>query len=397
MKTKTFASAAVAVLALALISTGANAEENKSNSQSNQQNSQKSQRQENFNESGVRSFGFPVANWTDNSGVTGKSDNPAVSKDQQGSDKEFLSYITQQVKQARAAAVGSSATNPISCHGSCSVYSGSIAIIPVWAGSRWDSNNLSNWNDILSKLVNSLGTKTVATTGTSNVFGTNGVGTIGLTTGYFSKLLSPATPPTLSWFDNTDVTPIPNNATNVSDNAVGTVINNFITSHPNLNINGAKPIYVYIGAFNTRLSSGFGTRYCGWHTYGTSSTLNRIPYIAIQDFTTTDLSACARQTVSPNGNAQLDAMASVLVHEIDESITDPYLNAWYDARGAENADKCAWTFGATTTITTTGALHGALYNFSVGSVNYLIQQNWLATNKVTVTGTSNSTSCSVTN
>ena len=39
-------------------------------------------------------------------------------------------------------------------------------------------------------------------------------------------------------------------------------------------------------------------------------------------------------------------MASIISHELEESATDPDLNAWYDRRGYENADKCAWTFGA---------------------------------------------------
>ena len=42
-------------------------------------------------------------------------------------------------------------------------------------------------------------------------------------------------------------------------------------------------------------------------------------------------------------------MASILAHELEESVTDPDLNAWYDSRGGENADKCAWTFGTTYT------------------------------------------------
>ena len=48
---------------------------------------------------------------------------------------------------------------------------------------------------------------------------------------------------------------------------------------------------------------------------------------------------------SPNGNAGADGMASIIAHELEEAATDPDLNAWYDATGAENADKCAWTFG----------------------------------------------------
>ena len=71
-------------------------------------------------------------------------------------------------------------------------------------------------------------------------------------------------------------------------------------------------------------------------------------------------------------------MASILAHELEEATTDPDLNAWYDRRGAENADKCAWTFG--TTYTTS---NGALANMQLGGAgttvarDYLIQRNWV--------------------
>ena len=39
---------------------------------------------------------------------------------------------------------------------------------------------------------------------------------------------------------------------------------------------------------------------------------------------------------------------------LEEAVTDPDLNAWYDTRGYENADKCAWTFGATYTVANGG-------------------------------------------
>ena len=83
-------------------------------------------------------------------------------------------------------------------------------------------------------------------------------------------------------------------------------------------------------------------------------------------------------------------MASVLTHEIDETITDPFLNAWFDGVGAENADKCAWTFG---TLSSTGSSY---YNVTLGSLKYLIQQNWLANNLVTATGLSTGAACSIT-
>ncbi|HEX4822262.1 MAG TPA: hypothetical protein VFV00_18795, partial [Acidimicrobiales bacterium] len=116
--------------------------------------------------------------------------------------------------------------------------------------------------------------------------------------------------------------------------------------------------------------SGFLTSYCGWHTHGTIAGAD-IKYAVVGDPGTNG--ACAEQTASsPNGNVGADAMASVIAHELEESVTDPDLNAWYDSRGYENADKCAWTFGATST-----ASNGSKYNLTLGGMQYLIQRNWV--------------------
>ena len=48
-------------------------------------------------------------------------------------------------------------------------------------------------------------------------------------------------------------------------------------------------------------------------------------------------------------------------------------NAWFDRRGFENADKCAWTWG--TTYTTTA---GGTANIKVGGKDFLVQRNWVA-------------------
>jgi hypothetical protein len=74
------------------------------------------------------------------------------------------------------------------------------------------------------------------------------------------------------------------------------------------------------------------------------------------------------QTVSPNGGSGADAMASIMMHEASEAVTDPDLNAWYDSSGNESADQCAWKFGPVTC--TLG--HGA-YNQTFGTYNWLIQ------------------------
>jgi hypothetical protein len=62
----------------------------------------------------------------------------------------------------------------------------------------------------------------------------------------------------------------------------------------------------------------------------------------------TNLSGCGIQSGSgtPNG-ADTDAEISIASHELMETVTDPMLNAWFDASGAEIGDKCAYTYGPT--------------------------------------------------
>src|SRR5438093_10218377 len=66
------------------------------------------------------------------------------------------------------------------------------------------------------------------------------------------------------------------------------------------------------------------------------------------------------------------AEVNLISHETEETTTDENLDAWYDASGAENADKCAWQFGQTYT---TG--NGSTANISVGGRDWLVQMNWV--------------------
>jgi len=129
-------------------------------------------------------------------------------------------------------------------------------------------------------------------------------------------------------------------------------------------------VYFVLTSQDVNETSGFCTQYCGWHTHATINGKD-IKYSFVGNAARCP-SACAAQTTSPNGDAGADAMASVISHELEEAATDPDLNAWYDTRGNENADKCAWTFGTTHT-----ALNGSQYNMTLGALNYLIQRNWV--------------------
>jgi phosphate-induced protein 1 len=129
-------------------------------------------------------------------------------------------------------------------------------------------------------------------------------------------------------------------------------------------------VYFVLTSKDVSENSGFCTQYCGWHTYGTLTGTNiKYAFVGNADRCPT---ACAAQSTGPNGNAGADAMASVIAHELEEMVTDPNLNAWYDTRGYENADKCAWTFGTVST-----APNGSFYNLTLGTRQYLIQRNWI--------------------
>jgi len=155
--------------------------------------------------------------------------------------------------------------------------------------------------------------------------------------------------------------------TSLSDSAIKSIVSNTITGGKLPK--DANALYFVLTSQDVTASSGFCTKYCGWHNHATISGSD-IKYSFVGNAARC-ISSCAAQSTSPNGNAGADAMASILIHEAEEAATDPDLNAWYDSSGYENADKCAWTFGTTST-----ASNGSKYNITLGARKYLIQQNW---------------------
>jgi hypothetical protein len=73
----------------------------------------------------------------------------------------------------------------------------------------------------------------------------------------------------------------------------------------------------------------------------------------------------------PNGASnQADPTINVVSHEHMEAITDPQLNAWFDAAGYEIGDKCAWDFGAVQ------GSNGSEYNQTINSHHYFLQREY---------------------
>lgn len=86
-------------------------------------------------------------------------------------------------------------------------------------------------------------------------------------------------------------------------------------------------------------SPGFMAQYCAWHSTttanGSTIAFTNLPYLPDAG------TLCGQGSVNSPGT--LDGVTIVEGHEQGETETDPQLNAWLDASGNENGDKCAWT------------------------------------------------------
>jgi Phosphate-induced protein 1 conserved region len=131
----------------------------------------------------------------------------------------------------------------------------------------------------------------------------------------------------------------------------------------------ASTVYLVFTGPGVNLGGGFGSQYCAYHGHFTSN--GRDVKYAAQPYNYDFPSGCSALSGSPNNDFAADAEVNTLAHEIEEAATDPDLNAWYDRRGYENADKCAWTFGSTYTS------NGATANMNLGGKDFLIQRNWV--------------------
>ncbi len=85
-------------------------------------------------------------------------------------------------------------------------------------------------------------------------------------------------------------------------------------------------------------ASGFGTRYCAWHS-STSSTYGTVAYTNLPYITDAGASCGANF----NGLGADAGITIVEGHELAETITDQFPSGgWLDSSGLENGDKCAW-------------------------------------------------------
>lgn len=130
---------------------------------------------------------------------------------------------------------------------------------------------------------------------------------------------------------------------NLRDSSIAQIVSDMMTWYGNADPNG---VYLVLTSSDVRETSGFCTQYCGWHTYGRTGNGTAIKYGFVGNAQQCPSACTAQPSASPNGNVGVDGMVSVIAHELEEAVSDPRLNAWYNANGAENGDMCAWTFGS---------------------------------------------------
>ena len=247
------------------------------------------------------------------------------------------------IAPSNASSVGFTTGNQINYNGG-PVLLGTTKVYYIWYGS-WDASSIG----ILTNLASHIG----------------GSPYFNINTGYFDGTgasISNSVSFAGSANDNYS------RGSSLNSNDIWLVVSNAL-SHGSLPID-SNGVYFVLTSGDVAVS-GFPGSVCGWHSQQSYNNTN-IQYAFVGNPAPGGLAACAKQTTSPNANPGADAMASTIAHEFEEAVTDPGGSAWYDSAGNENADKCAWTFGATYT-----AINGSKANMQLGGKDYLIQQNWV--------------------
>jgi hypothetical protein len=123
---------------------------------------------------------------------------------------------------------------------------------------------------------------------------------------------------------------------NVTDSAVQAEVKKYFGGAEDTNT--IYQVYIPSTSYSSDGSStscgGPSLAYCAYHGHFTDSTRD-VKY-SIEPYPS--CSGCQSSGFNVNQNANHFA-----IHESREAISDPDLNAWYDRRGNEADDKCAWS------------------------------------------------------
>ncbi len=190
---------------------------------------------------------------------------------------------------------------------------------PSWSNSTFAADKLTGLDSWYTGHSNSNYAKTA-----DEYTGTNG--TVGPTTSYNGHLVDLST------------------AANGSSTAAILAEVCKVITNPDPTGNGYYAVYTDVA----RGSAG----YCAYHSAGTCGTT---PVQFAFFFNLDGDAGCDPGDTSGLHSQGLAALANVTAHELEEARSDPASpGAWYDSRGSENGDKCAWTFNVPTVTLSNG-------------------------------------------
>src|SRR5258706_1062525 len=190
---------------------------------------------------------------------------------------------------------------------------------PSWANSTFAGDTITGLDSRYQGQSNSNYAKT-----SDEDPGTNG--TVGPTTSHLGHIIDPST------------------ATGGSNTSAILAEVCKVITNPDPSGNGYYAVYTDVKRGNAG--------YCAWHSAGTCGTT---PVQFAFFFNLDGDAGCDPADTSGLHSQGLAALANVTAHELSEARSDPASpGAWYDSAGAENGDKCAWTFNVPTVTFSNG-------------------------------------------
>ena len=214
----------------------------------------------------------------------------------------------------------------------------------LW-GSQWTNNDPSGESNLLQGFFGKVGGSSWLNSVTQYCQGVasgtvfcNGAGTAaGDPTGIFAGV----------WSDNAAAAPTHPTQSQLAAEAVKAA-----PHFGNTTASSNASVQYVIATATGNNSSGFGTQYCAYHSY-TSSSYGNVAYTNLPYITDAGASCGANF----NGLGPTAGITIVEGHELAETITDQFPSGgWLDSNGAENGDKCAWS-----SATANESLNGTLY------------------------------------
>ena len=204
----------------------------------------------------------------------------------------------------------------------------------VFWGSQWNHNDPSGEAGILTNFFNSVGgsswnsTVTQYCQGISSGASSCGSGSIpaGNQSGVYGGL----------WYDNAAAAPSRPTQSQLAAEAVAAA-----AKFGNTSASSNASVQYVIATATGNSSSGFGIRYCAWHS-STTSVYGDVAYTNLPYITDAGTS-CGANFVNSGTTGLTDGITIVGGHEFAETETDQFPSTgWTDGSGAEIGDKCAW-------------------------------------------------------